>query len=371
MPNTTNSVDPSSSQAPDTAQDPASSSPVLETFPLSSQWPTFDPFLFCAHHDDRYPHGNGELGPDASLAGHNIGQDFEHADGWNMYHGSAVPGFPQHPHRGFETVSYVRRGLMDHADSLGATARLGDGDVQWMTAGSGVQHSEMFPLLRTDAPNPLELFQIWLNLPAKDKMVQPYFTMIWDEDMPRLTSVDEAGHKTEVVVLAGKLPETTATTPPANSWAAQTESDIGIWHVKLDANASWTLPKASSGTTRALYLFQGESINLDGTSIAANTGARIAQSTELTVTAGASKTEFMILQGRPIGEPVAKYGPFVMNTEAEIHAAFSDYRQTQFGGWPWSSASPDHGPTRGRFATHVDGRTELPPVPASSDEALG
>ncbi|HTH07632.1 MAG TPA: pirin family protein, partial [Ilumatobacteraceae bacterium] len=139
-------------------------SAVLETFPLGFQWPTADPFLFCVHHVDRYPSGNPSLGPAASLAGRTLGQDFDGIDGWRMYHGQVVPGFPAHPHRGFETVTYVRSGLIDHSDSLGAAARFGRGDVQWLTAGAGVVHSEMFPLLDRDGPNTLELFQIWLNL---------------------------------------------------------------------------------------------------------------------------------------------------------------------------------------------------------------
>src|SRR5436190_11448224 len=150
---------------------------VLETAPLGFPWATRDPFLFCVHHDDAYPAGNEELGPRASLDGRNLGMDFEGKDGWRMYHGEVVPGFPQHPHRGFETVTIVRRGYIDHSDSLGAAARFGMGDVQWLTAGAGVVHSEMFPLLDAHGPNTLELFQIWLNLPGKDKLVAPYFTM--------------------------------------------------------------------------------------------------------------------------------------------------------------------------------------------------
>src|SRR5690606_32880367 len=120
--------------------------------------------------------------------GRNIGQDFAGIDGWRMYHGAEVPGFPQHPHRGFETVTIARRGYIDHADSLGAAARFGQGDVQWLTAGKGIVHSEMFPLLSKDDDNPVELFQIWVNLPAASKMVDPYFSMLWASDIPKVTA---------------------------------------------------------------------------------------------------------------------------------------------------------------------------------------
>ena len=112
--------------------------PVLQEVPLGAQWPTIDPFLFCAHHLDHYPAGSDRLGPAVPIDDRDLGQDFAGIDGWNMYHGREVPGFPQHPHRGFETVTFVRRGLIDHADSLGATARFGRGDVQWLTAGKGI-----------------------------------------------------------------------------------------------------------------------------------------------------------------------------------------------------------------------------------------
>ncbi|MDX1621216.1 MAG: pirin family protein, partial [Nitriliruptorales bacterium] len=144
---------------------------VLQVVELGRVWQTVDPFLFCVHHDDDYPEGDEELGPCAPLTGRNIGMDFSGRDGWSMYHGSLVPGFPQHPHRGFETISFMRRGFMDHSDSLGASARFGRGDVQWMTAGSGIVHAEMFPLLNKDQHNEMELFQIWINLPSTDKMV--------------------------------------------------------------------------------------------------------------------------------------------------------------------------------------------------------
>ena len=138
-----------------------SSDAILGTAPLGFPWATLDPFLFCVHHLDFYPEGNDQMGPPpASLTGRNIGMDFQIKDGWRMYHGDVVPGFPRHPHRGFETVTVVRTGLLDHSDSIGGTARYGGGDVQWLTAGDGIQHAEMFPLVSQAEPNPLELFQI-------------------------------------------------------------------------------------------------------------------------------------------------------------------------------------------------------------------
>ena len=125
---------------------------VLQTVPLRSPtpWYTMDPFLFCVHHLDHYPSAKADMSPNASLRGRDIGRDFSGKDGWSMYHGRRVPGFPRHPHRGFETITIARQGYIDHSDSMGAKARFGTGDVQWMTAGRGVVHSEMFPLLQQE-----------------------------------------------------------------------------------------------------------------------------------------------------------------------------------------------------------------------------
>src|SRR5262245_26095989 len=224
--------------------------PIIHVSPLGQRWQTLDPFLFCVHHVDLYPKGNDRFGPAASLAGHDIGQDFQGKDGWRMYHGDVVPGFPQHPHRGFETVTIVRRGYIDHSDSLGATARFGRGDTQWLTAGRGIVHAEMFPLVARDRANPLELFQIWLNLPASDKMVAPYFSMLWEERVPRV--VDGGA---EIVVIAGRLGETRAPAPPPNSWAARAEAEVAIWTIELAPGARWTMPRAAAGVNRNIYVY--------------------------------------------------------------------------------------------------------------------
>lgn len=327
---------------------------VITTFGLDFHWPTLDPFLFCAHHHDRFPAGNAQAGPAVSLTDRNIGQDFGYIDGWNMYHGDRVPGFPAHPHRGFETITIVREGLVDHADSMGAAGRYGHGDVQWLTTGKGVQHSEMFPLLASDTSNPLLLFQVWLNLPARAKMAEPYFAMFWQQDIPVLR---EQGVAVEIV--AGSLGALKAPAPPPDSWASDASSELAIWHLSLDAGASWTMPAGPAGTGRVLYIYEGEGLGIDGSCQPAATGVQLRPEQSVLLTAGATTCRCLLLQGRPIGEPVERYGPFVMNTRQELQQAFDDYRATQFGGWPWQASDPVHGQSS-RFARHADGREEYP-----------
>jgi redox-sensitive bicupin YhaK (pirin superfamily) len=328
---------------------------IIATAPLGPPpWPTRDPFLFCVHHVDNYPKGNEQLGPAASLAGGK--------DGWRMYHGDVVPGFPQHPHRGFETVTVMRDGYIDHSDSLGATARFGRGDVQWLTAGKGIVHCEMFPLLDPNGPNRAELFQIWLNLPAKSKMSDPYFTMIWDAAVPRVQSVDASGKGTTVAVYAGALGDQAPPAPPPDSWASQDDADVAIWSIVLGPGARWTLPPARDRRShRTLYFFAGTSLKIGERTIAQRCLIELAADRPVEIAAGPDQVELLLLQGRPIGEPVAQYGPFVMNTRQELEQAFSDYRRTEFGGWPYQSAGPVFPRNRGRFAQHADGSVEEAP----------
>ena len=333
-----------------------SASPIIQTLPLGARWPCIDPFLFCAHHNDAYPAGDGRMGVQAvELEDRPMGSDFSNKDGFSMYHGDHVPGFPGHPHRGFETVTLVRKGLIDHADSLGAAARFGGGDVQWVTAGAGIMHSEMFPLLNTDQPNPLELFQIWLNLPASHKMVQPHFTMLWNERIPRLHHTDAAGKQTTVTVVAGALEGAdTPLSPPPESWASQEGADLAIWTISLEPGARWTLPAAKGADTRRmLYWFVGDRLQLESQDLQAHAALQVEAGRALElINTGTQTAELVLLQGRPIREPVVQYGPFVMNTQEEIMQAMQDFRRTQFGGWPWDSSAPVHGSEPRRFARH-------------------
>ncbi len=338
------------------------SNAIISAQELGFQWKTIDPFLFCVHHDDHYPRGNSQLGPDAALDGRDIGQDFAGKDGWRMYHGSVVPGFPAHPHRGFETVTIVRHGLIDHSDSLGASARFGGGDVQWLTAGRGIVHSEMFPLLSSDAENRLELFQIWLNLPASHKMVEPHFKMFWSERVPQHRFEDAAGATTTVTVIAGQLgtaQDRQPPTPPPDSWAAQEQADVAIWTITMAPGARWTLPAASGpDTRRCLYFFEGQSLDVGSQHVDRRAGLELACTDDIELVNGPQPAQLLMLQGRPIAQTVAQYGPFVMNTQAEIEQAFADYQRSRFGGWPWPDDAPVHGKQPRRFATHPDGRCE-------------
>jgi redox-sensitive bicupin YhaK (pirin superfamily) len=352
-----------------------SDDPVLKIAALGFPWPTIDPFLFCVYHDDAYPAANAQMGPKASLTDRNLGSDFSRKDGWSMYHGNVVPGFPAHPHRGFETVTIVRQGLIDHADSLGAKARFGSGDVQWLTAGRGVVHSEMFPLLKQDQDNPLELFQIWLNLPARSKMSEPYFKMLWAENIPRATLLDSLGGLTEVAFIAGTPPvgsidaamvgrfdETVA--PPPDSWATQ-DSSLAIWTIKMAPDSRCTLPAApAEGAQRVLYFFKGATVDVADRHIDAHCAVTLRAGNAVCLVNGPETSEFLMLQGRPIAEPVVQHGPFVMNTPGEITAAMSEYRRTQFGGWPWPGEAPVHGSDPARRASVPGLPDNLPPKAA-------
>ena len=333
--------------------------PILNTKPLGFQWETSDPFLFCVHHEDAFPNGNEQMGPDAKyLNGRHMGDDFIIKDGFRMYHGKSVPGFPGHPHRGFETITVVRKGIVDHADSMGAAGRYGNGDVQWMTAGKGVQHSEMFPLVHADKENTMELFQIWLNLPKRNKMVEPHFKMFWRESIPNQVNIDSSNKKTTIEVIAGKLENAEAPTPPPNSWAADSVNEVAVWNIKMEAGATFILPKASLGTNRTIYFYEGTEIIVAGTIIKNYNAIELKADLEVEIKA-AEETSILMLQGKPIGEPVMQYGPFVMNTKQEINSAFEDYHKTQFGGWPWPKYDQVHEREKTRFAKYADGKLEV------------
>ena len=268
--------------------------------------------------------------------------------------GNRCPGFPQHPHRGFETITVVPEGLVDHSDSMGATGRFGQGDVQWMTAGKGVLHSEMFPLVNRESGNPLLLFQIWLNLPRRSKFVEPHYKMLWSEDIPV--------HKTEnaeVTVIAGDFHGTSALDTTPDSWAADPENGVAVWLIKIRPQGELSLPIAAADINRSIYFYEGETLKVEEETLQVQQGADLDASQQVVLKNGAKEAHLLLLQGKPIGEPVVQQGPFVMNSQEEIYDTIQEYQHTQFGGWPWPKNEFVHPREKGRFALHANGQEEI------------
>jgi redox-sensitive bicupin YhaK (pirin superfamily) len=330
---------------------------LKEVARLSFPFKTPDPFIFCVYHNDQYPAGDAMM--EAPRRGD--GADFESSQPYRMYHGDRIPGFPQHPHRGFETITATLTGIIDHSDSQGNAGRYGHGDVQWMTAGKGIVHGEMFPLVNTDTPNPLRLYQIWLNLPAKDKMAEPCFAMHWAEDVPRWTSVDT---QSSVILWAGEYGGMKGRTPPPRSWATDIDNEVAVWHIEMKPGAHFTVPAAKGGSkiNRCLYWVEGTGLKIGTKVLDAHSAVTVnaGMDCDLFNPSTTATTELLMLQGRPIAEPIVQHGPFVMNTQGEIKQAFSDYQKTQFGGWPWPDDAMCFPREKGRFSLQ-GGREEVPP----------
>ena len=222
-----------------------------------------------------------------------------------------IAGFPDHPHRGFETVTYMIAGRMLHRDSAGHEGLLENGGVQWMTAGRGVIHSE----IPQQEEGLMEGFQLWLNLPAKDKMSAPWYRDFAAGELPRF--VTEAG--VEATVIAGES--------HGVGGAVTRETTAPIYlDLRLPAGAVFSQP-LPAGHNAFVYVYRG-ALKVEGVGVPARNMAILANAADsdgvrLEATA---ETRALLIAGRPLGEPIAQYGPFVMNTEQEIYQAVADYR---------------------------------------------
>ena len=222
-----------------------------------------------------------------------------------------IEGFPNHPHRGFETVTYMLAGRMRHGDNQGNSGLLGPGSVQWMTAGKGIVHSE----IPEQQDGLMWGFQLWVNLPAKDKLTKPRYQDIQGENVPEV----EVGPGARARVLVG-------TVNGVKGPVMEVATDPLYFDLHLEPNASYTatLPE---GHNAFAYVYQGDAnVGAAGTGIRAQEMALLTQGASLPVTAGEKGARLIVVAGRPLNEPVARYGPFVMNTVDEIHQAFADYQ---------------------------------------------
>jgi redox-sensitive bicupin YhaK (pirin superfamily) len=292
---------------------------VLGVRPLGFPWPCADPFLFCVHHQDGYPAGNERLGPRASLAGRNLGQDFAGVDGWRMYHGTVVPGFPQHPHRGFETVTIVYDGEVDHRDSSGGGGRIAPGDVQWMTAAGGLVHEEFHSPDFARRGGRFEMVQLWVNLPAKAKMTPPRYQGIRAAQIPRVDLPDGAGN---LRVIAGAFGDAHG--------PARTVTPMNIWDLALAGGTSCDL-RVPAGHTAIVVVLSGTVTVGADTSIDGPGLALLERAGDSMVLRAGTAAKLLFLGGEPIREPVVAYGPFVMNAAAEIQQAMLDFQDGKMG----------------------------------------
>lgn len=226
-------------------------------------------------------------------------------------------GAPDHPHRGFETVTYVLEGAIEHGDSQGNRGLIGAGDVQWMTAGSGVVHSEMPSEEIRRTGGRLHGFQLWVNLPRRDKMMKPRYQELRASEIPTATSADG---KVSVTVIAGESLGTQA--------SIDTRTPIMYLHVRLAAGARFT--QAVLQTYNAFAFIIGGEAKFGDRTARENDMVLLGDGDEVTITTD-SGAELLLIGGVPLHEPVARYGPFVMNTQGEIRQAMIDYQSGRFG----------------------------------------
>ncbi|MEO7729284.1 MAG: pirin family protein, partial [Burkholderiales bacterium] len=228
-------------------------------------------------------------------------------------------GVGEHPHRGFETVTIVYAGEVEHRDSSGGGGIIGPGDVQWMTAAGGLVHEEFHGPAFAKKGGAFEMVQLWVNLPAKDKLAQPGYQGITNAQIPRVELADGAG---SVRVIAGDY--------DGNAGPARTFSPINVWDVNLNAGQRTTF-KVPAGYTTALFVMCGKLRLVDGETVGEAEVAVLERAGEEFSIEAVENTTLLVLNGEPFAEPVVGYGPFVMNSHAEIQQAIEDFENGKMG----------------------------------------
>lgn len=326
-----------------------SNSKIYTISPIKFYLGLKDPFISTMHHIDYYPAGDENLSP-VHPAKNN---EFQ------MYHGEIVPGFPSHPHTGFETITLVERGFVDHFDSLGNAGRYSAGDAQWVTTGNGIQHCEMFPLVNAEQDNTLELFQIWLNSSPEQKTQDADYKMLWREEIPQVNEDNSTDHATaNVRIIAGEFKGQQSLERLPYSWAYAKENKLNIYLITLAAHAEIIIPASSTTATRFAYFYQGQTLVVEDTEVQFKHLLELKSDTDIHLQAGDQEARILWLEGEPIGAPVAAHGPFVLNSRAELETAFRRYQQTQFGGWPWPNEGPVFQRDMPRYASYEGGKRE-------------
>ena len=228
------------------------------------------------------------------------------------------PGVGGHPHKGFETVTIVYAGEVEHRDSAGHSGKIGPGDVQWMTAGSGLVHEEFHSREASAKGGVVSMAQLWVNLPKRDKNAAPRYQTITDGTIPRVPLPEGAG---EVRVIAGSFGE--------HRGPADTFTPVDVWDIRLTKGATVTLP-LKDGFNAVLPVLEG-AISVDGKAVGPSKTVLFDRKGESITVTATEDSQLLLLGGEPLDEPIAHYGPFVMNTQEEIRQAIDDFRRGKMG----------------------------------------
>ena len=322
---------------------------------INIHWSGDDPFTFVSHHHDQYPKGNAQMAPPLDLIrGRNLGRDYQERFGFRMYHGRVVPGFPMHAHWGYETLTIAEVGFVDHFDTENNHGRFGNGDVQWTLASSKYEHCEMYPLIDQENDNPVHITQIMINLPLDRKNRENHVNNVWSESIPVF---DEEGRK--ITLYCGSYGGREMYSPNPGSWASP-ENSVRVLKVELQPGARFDLDAVPGGVNRNLYFVSGKDAKIEGTVVKPHLRFRMKEDAGVHIENGQEASEFWILEGKPIGEKQAAFGPVILSDIDEVRAAMDDIRINEFQVWPWGVMDVTNPIDMGRELHRADGTVEKP-----------
>lgn len=330
-------------------------STVQKIVDINIHWSGDDPFTFVSHHHDNYPKGNSQLAPPLNtISGRNLGRDYQERMGFRMYHGRVVPGFPMHAHWGYETLTIAEKGFVDHFDTEGNHGRFGNGDMQWTLASSRYEHCEMYPLLDQENENPVHITQIVINLPLERKNKDIHVNNTWSEDIPIIKT-----EGSEVTLYCGEFQGRSLYSPNPTSWASA-DNSVRIMKIVLQPGASFSLNSLADGIDRNVYFVSGDTATLEGTKIKPWLRYKMKRSSPLNLINGIEESEFWILEGKPIGEKQANFGPVILKDLDEVRKSMDEIRIKEFQEWPWGVMDVTNPIDMGRELHRKDGTVERP-----------
>ena len=328
---------------------------VSKIVDINIHWSGDDPFTFISHHHDQYPKGNAQMAPPLEqIRGRNLGRDYQERFGFRMYHGRVVPGFPMHAHWGYETMTIAEKGYVDHFDTERNYGRYGNGDVQWTLASSRYEHCEMYPLVDQENDNPTHITQIVINIPLDRKNKGNTVNNVWSETIP---SFEEGGYR--ITLYCGSYGGSEIYSPNPGSWAAK-ENSVRVMRIEMEPGSRFVLEAVPDGVNRNVYYVSGKGAVMDGTKVKPHLRFKMKPGTDLSLENDAEPSEFWILEGKPIGEKQAAFGPVILSDLDEVRASMDEIRIREFQEWPWELMDKTNPIDMGRELHRADGTVEKP-----------